>query len=98
MTTNTNWIYAGLIFLGSFAGGAMVSRLAASTAMAANQMRTLTAEQFVLVDAGGSRRAVMRVTPSGTAYLAMYDGHGRDRAEFHVARHGGASIELKFSA
>jgi hypothetical protein len=66
--------------------------LAPGAAMAAKHAGTQTAEQFVLVDAGASRRAVMRATPHGTAYLAMYDGHGRDRAEFHVAKDGGASI------
>ena len=92
MTKPSNWIYAVLIFSGSFVGGAVANRVGPSAAMAANHARTLTAEQFVLVDAGGSRRAVMRVTPSGTAYLAMYDAHGRDRAEFHVAKEAGASI------
>jgi hypothetical protein len=92
MMQSTNWIYAILIFSGSFVGGAMMDRLAPNAVMAANHAPTQTARQFELVDASGSRRAVMRVSPSGTAYLAMYDGHGRDRAEFHVAKEGGASV------
>ena len=85
-------MYAVLVIAGSFVGGVVADRLAPAAAMAAGHAGTQTAQQFVLFNAGGSKRAVMRVTPSGTAYLAMYDGHGRDRAEFHVAKDGGASI------
>jgi hypothetical protein len=60
--------------------------------MAAHQTRLLRAEQFELVDNGGSKRAVLKVTARGMADLIMLDGSGRDRGEFRVAQDGGASV------
>lgn len=71
MTKCRSWIYAVLVIAGSFVGGVVANRLAPATAMAAKHAGTQTAQQFLLVDAGGSRRAVMRVTPreKWTRYL-----------------------------
>jgi hypothetical protein len=69
-----------------------MTQLGASAAMAAGHVRTLSAEQFVLLDRDGTQRAVMKVAPDGTTHLAMYDGHKRDRADFRVTKDGAAAI------
>src|ERR1700719_5253795 len=78
--------------MGAFMGAAVMTHLGASAAMAAGHVRTLSAEQFVLLDRDGTQRAVMKVAPDGTTHLAMYDGHKRDRADFRVTNDGAAAI------
>jgi hypothetical protein len=85
-------LYAFLTLIGAIIGGAVVTQLGASAAMAAGHVRTLSAEQFVLLDRDGTQRAVMKVAPDGTTHLAMFDGHKRDRADFRVTRDGAAAI------
>ena len=85
-------LYALLIFMGSIVGGALMTQLGASAAMASGHVRTLSAEQFVLLDRDGTQRAVMKVAPDGTTHLAMFDGDKRDRADFRVTKDGAAAI------
>jgi len=85
-------LYALLTLMGAFLGGAVMTQLTASVATASGHVRTLSAEQFVLLDRDGTQRAVMKVAPDGTSHLAMYDGRRRDRADFRVTRDGAAAI------
>jgi hypothetical protein len=85
-------LYAFLTLIGAIIGGAVVTQLGASAAMAAGHVRTLSAEEFVLLDRDGTQRAMMKVAPDGTTHLAMFDGHKRDRADFRVTRDGAAAI------
>lgn len=85
-------LYAFLTLIGAIIGGAVVTQLGASAAMAAGHVRTLSAEEFVLLDRDGTQRAMMKVAPDGTTHLAMFDGYKRDRADFRVTRDGAAAI------
>src|SRR5260370_33659227 len=85
-------LYAMLTLMGAFLGGAVMTQFAASVAMASGHVRTLSAEQFVLLDRDGTQRAVMKVAPDGTTHFAMYDGHRRDRADFRVPRDEPAAL------
>src|SRR5258705_10603802 len=85
-------LYAVLTLTGAIIGGAAMTQLAASVAMAEGHARTISAEQFVLVDSVGSRRAVMKVASDGTTHLAMFDGSGRNRADFRVTRAGQSAL------
>ncbi len=85
-------LYAFLTLIGAIIGGAVVTQLGASVAMAAGHVRTLSAEEFVLLDRDGTQRAMMKVAPDGTTHLAMFDGYERDRADFRVTRDGAAAI------
>ena len=85
-------LYALLTLMGAFMGAAVMTQLGASAAMAAGHVRTLSAEQFVLLDRDGTQRAVMKVAPDGTTHLAMFDGYKRDRADFRVTKDGAAAI------
>ena len=80
MRKRQTFLYATLTLTGAFIGGAVMTQLAASVAMAEGRARTVSAEQFVLLDSGGSKRAVMKVATDGTTHLAMFDGSGRNRA------------------
>src|SRR5271156_740735 len=73
-------------------GAAVMTQLVASAAVASGHVRTLSAEQFVLLDRDGTQRAVMKVAPDGTTHLAMFDGDKRDRADFRVTKDGAAAI------
>src|SRR5690242_9481899 len=94
MLNSRNWLYAAIVAAGGFAGGLTAVQLAPGEALAAHRHnpRTLTAEEFQLVDSGGNRRALLQVTPRGMADLMMFDDEGNDRAEFRVARDGSSSI------
>src|SRR5215472_12141342 len=94
MLNSRNWLYAAIVAAGGFAGGLTAIQFAPGEALAAHRHspRTLTAEEFQLVDSSGNRRALLQVTPRGMADLIMFDGEGNDRAEFRVARDGSSSL------
>lgn len=85
-------LYAVLTFTGAVIGGAAMTQLAATVASAEGHTRTVSAEQFVLLDSVGSKRAVMKVATDGTTHLAMFDGYGRNRADFRVTRAGASAL------
>jgi hypothetical protein len=92
MSKGKNWLFAALALTGGFIGGIVATEFAPGVADAARHMKTVRAEQFELVDRGGTRRGVLNVTSRGMADLALFDGQERDRAEFRVAQDGGSSI------
>jgi hypothetical protein len=92
MTNPKSGLYPLLILIGAFLGGAAMTQLAASVAMAEGHQRTLSAQQFVLVDSDGVQRAIMKVARDWTTHLAMYDGTKRNRADFRVTRDGAAAL------
>jgi hypothetical protein len=92
MMKKQNWLYPLLTLIGAFLGGVAMTQLAATPAMAGKHVRTLSAEQFVLLDKDGIQRAEMKVAADGTVHLAMYDGYKRDRGDFRVTRDGAAAI------
>jgi hypothetical protein len=92
MTKIDTRLYAVITLIGAFAGGIAATHLAASVASAEGRARSVSAEQFVLLDTNGSHRAIMKVAPDGTTHLAMYDGMGRNRADFRVTRGGESAI------
>jgi hypothetical protein len=92
MTKTETRLYATLTLIGAIVGGAAVTQFFASVAMAEGRARTISAEQFVLLDTNGSQRAVMKVASDGTTHLAMFDGTGRNRADFRVTRAGESAL------
>jgi hypothetical protein len=94
MLNSRNFLYAAIVAAGGFAGGMTAMQFAPGEALAAHHHnpRTLTAEEFQLVDRNGTQRALLQVTPRGLADLMMFDGEGNDRAEFWVARDGTSSL------
>jgi hypothetical protein len=92
MRSGRNWLYAVMALTGGFLGGIVALELAPGVAIAAHRTHLVRADQFELTGPDGSKRAVLEVSPRGMADLAMLDGKGRDRAEFRVAKDGGASI------
>jgi hypothetical protein len=86
------WFYAALALTGGFIGGAIATEFISGVATAARQPRKVQAEQFVMVDGDGTKRATLQVTTSGVAALAMYDAQGHDCAELRVAKDGRASV------
>ena len=53
-------LYAVLTLIGAFVGGIVATHLASSVALAEGRARTVSAEQFVLLDINGSHRALSR--------------------------------------
>jgi len=92
VTRTETRLYAVLTLIGAFAGGVVATQVAASVAMAEGRARTISAEQFVLLDSNGSHRAIMKVASDGTTHLAMYDGMNRNRADFRVTRAGESAL------
>lgn len=92
MAKGKNWAYAILALGGGFLGGLAATQLAPTVADAARGARTIRAERFELVDKAGTRRAALEVTPTGMSDLLLYDGNGRDRAEYRVSRDGVATL------
>ncbi len=92
MANRRNWLYAMLALTGGFIGGTLASELSPTAAMAAWRSRTVKAQEFVLLDKAGTQRGVMEVTERGTADLGLMDGSGHNRAEFRVAKDGGAAV------
>jgi hypothetical protein len=88
MKNKQNW---PLLMLATVVGGIVANQFATKVAAAVGHEKVVRAEQFVLVGPNGVQRAVMRVA-AGAAVLAMFDGTGRDRAEFRVPNDGGAQI------
>lgn len=92
MRSGPNWLYTAMALAGGFLGGIAALEVAPGVAAAARRTHVMRAERFELTAPNGSKRAVLEVTPRGMADLVMFDGKGRDRAEFRVANDGGASI------
>jgi hypothetical protein len=92
MAKGKNWAYAMLALGGGFLGGLVATQLAPTVADAARAAHTIRAQRFELVDKAGTRRAALEVTPSGMSDLVLYDGNGRDRAEYRVTRDGVATL------
>jgi hypothetical protein len=88
MKNKQNW---PLLMLAMVVGGVVANQFSTKVAAAAGHEKVIRAEQYVLVGRDGVRRAAMRVT-GGAAVLAMFDGAGRDRAEFRVPNDGGAQL------
>ena len=59
MLQKKNWLYAVLTLVGGFIGGVVAAQFAPGVAMAARHVRSLEAEQFVLVDREGHKRATL---------------------------------------
>jgi hypothetical protein len=89
-----NWLYASLALAGGLLGGMMAIELAPSAALAARHSRTVTAEEFVLVSKGGTRRASLGVSAREGAELAMNDSSGHERADFRVTEDGTAQLNF----
>jgi hypothetical protein len=60
MTKMEPRLYAVLTLIGAFARGIVATHLASSVALAEGRARTVSAEQFVLLDINGSHRALSR--------------------------------------
>ena len=60
MTKTETRLYAALTLIGAFVGGIVATHLASSVALAEGRARTVSAEQFVLLDTNGSHRAPSR--------------------------------------
>ena len=60
MTKMEPRLYAVLTLIGAFARGIVATHLASSVALAEGRARTVSAEQFVLLDINGSHRALLR--------------------------------------
>ena len=60
MTKTEPTLYAVLTLIGAFAGGVVATHLGSSIALAEGRARTISAEQFMLLDTNGSHRAVSR--------------------------------------
>ena len=58
MTKTETRLYAVLTPIGAFARGIVATHLASSVALAEGRARTVSAEQFVLLDINGSHRAL----------------------------------------
>src|ERR1700751_4424813 len=89
-----NWLYGVIVTATGIVGALAVLQFATGNAFAARHRnpRTLTAEEFRLVDRNGDRRASLEVTPRGLADLMLFDGEVNDRAELRVARDGSSSL------
>jgi hypothetical protein len=94
MTSKRNWLYPALALAGGFLGGMVATQLAPGVAIAARHVRSVSAEQFVLVNEKGAQRGVMQVTKRGAADLQLMDANGRDRAEFRVTADGAAGVNF----
>jgi hypothetical protein len=80
----------------SLAAGAVLANLSfigtAASASVRHAKKSVTAEQFVLVDKDGTQRAVLEVGDKGMAYLAITDQNGKNRTEMRVSADGGAGL------
>jgi len=76
MPQRRSWLYIVLALAGGSIGGAVAAQFVSGVAMAATHTRKVEAEQFVMVDRGGTQRATLQVTARGISTLAMYDAEG----------------------
>src|SRR5208337_1533817 len=82
-----------IALVAGLAGGILASRPWTGRAFAAaRHSKTLSAEQFVLIDRDGTRRGLIQVASNGAASLTLYDRDGRSRAELETAPDGAASL------
>ncbi|MGZ6243235.1 MAG: hypothetical protein ACXWN9_11730 [Candidatus Binataceae bacterium] len=104
----TLWLYGALVFAGGIVGGALTNALcrsrtvAATPAVAQKQTtaqstaprRTVTASEFVVLDAAGKERAKIDVNDDGQAGFAMYDRDNHPRAQIVIDNQGAPSVRL----
>ena len=88
-------LYAALTMGGGFLGGVVATQLTPVIANAARATQTVRAEQFLLVDKEGAKRASLQVNSSGAANLVMYDAAGHDRADLRVTKEGVGTIGFR---
>lgn len=65
-----------------------------TTAQSAAPRRTVTASEFVVLDAAGKERAKIDVNDDGQAGFAMYDRDNHPRAQIVIDNQGAPSIRL----
>lgn len=90
------WLYVLAALFGGIAGGALANRLASAIpARAADSpVRSLAAQQILLVDARGKTHASLHLNDEGMPVLQMYDLAGRNRIGLGFARDGTVGMDL----
>lgn len=88
------WLTAVLALVGGMIGAGTMM-FGASSAFALRQprgIRTVEADEFVLLGPNRTRRGVIQVSDKGTAALYLNDQNGKERTELRVASDGIASL------
>ena len=99
-TTSTlvggQWLYVLVALAGGLIGGASANRLAtAIPALAADSpIKSLAAQQILLVDARGRTHASLHLNDDGMPVLQMYDGLGKNRIGIGFAKDGTIGMDL----
>jgi hypothetical protein len=94
MQNGRPWLTAVLALVGGMIGAGTIM-FGVSTAFALRQprgIRTVEAEEFVLLGPNRTRRGVIQVSDKGTAALYLNDENGKERTELRVAAEGVASL------
>src|SRR5262245_54686893 len=94
MRVSRTWAYACLTVTAGLVGGAIAGSFWSIDARAAGRAKTVEAEKFVLVDAGGRQRAALQVLANGLVDLSLQDAKGGNRATIGVEADGSTSIGL----
>jgi hypothetical protein len=91
----TKWLYVSMALLAGFAGGIVGGRLsAAPPAVAADHaQKTLSAQEFQLLDGSGRRQAALTTSKDGSAF-EMYDDTGKMRVRLGVTNQQGVGLVL----
>ncbi|MGH7934646.1 MAG: hypothetical protein ACREQN_16005 [Candidatus Binataceae bacterium] len=99
MMTRKEWLYAMLALIGGLAGGALGNRYwgplsavaaptAAKSARASHAPKSMTAQEFALVDNSGKTRALLHLNAAGAPVLDLFDTNGKLRAGLGIANDG----------
>lgn len=93
---NSQWLYVVVALAGGMLGGALTNRLAAALpALAADTpVKSLAAQQILLVDARGKTHASLHLNPEGMPVLQMYDLAGKNRVGIGFAKDGTVGMDL----
>jgi hypothetical protein len=85
-----------LVGIVSLAAGAVLANLSfigtVASASIFHAKKSVTAQQFILVDKDGTKRADLQVGDNGMAYLAIADQSGKNRTEMRVSADGSAGL------
>lgn len=87
--------FVTLTLAAALVGGVVSGYIFAARAVdAASAPRMITAQKFILVDAGGKSRGEFNVTRKGVAQLAVFDGTGTLRAGLGVGSDGAPALGI----